>query len=241
MLASRGQSVDEPKNSKEVVEDCMKAYTSLNKVTAYYRHLVLCLGGTSDSTRLREDLEDCRKRAHELSTGLQNKLMSLLTEQEVSPDERVQLERMFVLFLSTLEMFQQDLYKAQHLYQLFPQQTRRRCHIKTGTTGKPSDLSWRHRSLKSPSSRLGDVVEPQVSSDLAVQIEHLERMVHEMEMKVSVPIWTVEATEEAWAEGTSTREIEDGSTNEILVTEETLSRGCCAQSQPWHRLPCLIS
>ncbi|XP_078506585.1 regulator of G-protein signaling 9-binding protein-like [Lissotriton helveticus] len=241
MLGSRGQSVEESKNSQDVVDECMKTYATLNKVTAYYRQLVLCVGGTSDTVRLREDLEDNRKRVHELSTGLQKTLMSLLTDQDVSTEERGQLERMFVLFLSTLEQYQQDLCKTQQLNQLFPLQLRRRCLINTGVVGKTYEMAWRPRSTKSSSGRASDMVDPQYSSDIAMQIEQIERMLHDMQMKVSVPVWTVEATEEAWAEGKSTHDVEDSSTNEILVTEEVLRRGCCARGQSWHRLPCMIS
>lgn len=226
------------------VTDCKKVHNSLNKVTACYRQLVLCVGGTSDCTRLREELEESRKKAFELSTDLRNTLMVLLMEQEVTQEDRVELERIWVLFLSTLEFFQQDLCKAHHLCQLFPLHGRRKRLVNTGVIGKTSEVAYRARNIKSPSTRVKE--NPQrgerpCSPDLAGQIEHVERMLHDMQMKVSIPIWTVEATEEAWAEVSSTCDLDDCSDNEILAGEDISSRGCCAQRQSLARPLCMVS
>ncbi|XP_053309815.1 regulator of G-protein signaling 9-binding protein-like [Spea bombifrons] len=228
----------------ETVADCKKVHSSLNKVTACYRQLVLCVGGTSDCTRLREELEESRKKAFELSTDLRNTMMVLLMEQEVSQEERVELERTWVLFLSTLELFQQDLCKAHHLCQLFPLHGRRKRLINTGVTGKTTEVAYRARNIKSPGSRVRENQqrsERPCSPDLADQIEHMERMLHDMQMKVSIPIWTVEATEEAWAEVTSTCDLDEGSDNEILAGEDMSSRGCCAHGQSLPRPLCMVS
>ncbi|KAM4622964.1 regulator of G-protein signaling 9-binding protein-like isoform 1-T2 [Discoglossus pictus] len=224
--------------------DCKKVHISLNKVTACYRQLVLCVGGTSDCNRLREELEESRKKAFDLSTDLRNALMTLLMEQEVSHEDRVELERVWVLFLSTLELFQQDLCKAHHLCQMFPLHGRRKRLISTGVTGKTSEVAYRSRSIKSPTSKLRDNpqrVERSCSPDLAGQIEHVESMLNDMQMKVSIPIWTVEATEEAWAEVTSTCDLDEGSDNEILSGEDISSRGCCAHGQSLPRPLCMVS
>lgn len=55
--------------SHGTVPDCKKSHNSLSKVTACYRQLVMCVGGTSDCPRLREELEESRKKAFEISTG----------------------------------------------------------------------------------------------------------------------------------------------------------------------------
>ncbi|XP_073539990.1 regulator of G-protein signaling 9-binding protein-like isoform X1 [Phyllobates terribilis] len=227
------------------VADCKKVHNSLNKVTACYRQLVMCVGGTSDCPRLREELEESRKKAFELSTDLMNTLMDLLMEQEVTQEDRVELERTWVLFLSTLELFQQDLCKAHHLCQLFPLHGRRKRLVNTGVIGKTSEVAYRARNIKSPSSSRvrenAQRADRPCSPDLAGQIEHVERMLHDMQMKVSIPIWTVEATEEAWAEMSSTCDLDEGSDNEILAGEDISSRGCCAQRQSLTRPLCMVS
>ncbi|XP_056405741.1 regulator of G-protein signaling 9-binding protein-like isoform X2 [Hyla sarda] len=243
LRGKRGHSAES--GSRGAVADCKKVHSSLNKVTACYRQLVMCVGGASDCPRLREELEESRKKAFEMSTDLMNTLMVQLMEQDVSQEDRVELERIWVLFLSTLELFQQDLCKAHHLCQLFSLHGRRKRLVNTGVTGKTSEVACRARNIKSPSS--SRVRENQqrserpCSPDLAGQIEHVERMLHDMQMKVSIPIWTVEATEEAWAEMSSTCDLDEGSDNEILAGEDISSRGCCAQRQSLARPLCMVS
>nr|XP_033770945.1 regulator of G-protein signaling 9-binding protein-like [Geotrypetes seraphini] len=242
MLGSHSHAVEES-NNKEI-EECKKVHASLNKITACYRQLVLCVGGASDSMRLRGELEDSRKKTYDLSNGLRNRLMKLLVDQQVSTDERVELERIWVLFMSTLELYQQDLYKAHHLSQLFPLHSRNKCLINTGILGKTSDVAYRTRTVKAGGSKSHDTLEHMeqpCSADLSIQIHQVESMLHDMEMKISIPIWTVEAREEAWAEVTSSFEMEDGSAHEILAVEETHGGGCCTQGQPWQRFLCLFS
>ncbi|XP_030067953.1 regulator of G-protein signaling 9-binding protein [Microcaecilia unicolor] len=241
MLGSHSHAVEE---SYKEIEECKKIHASLNKVTAYYRQAVLCVGGTSDSLRLRGELEDSRKKTYDLSNGLRNKLMKLLIDQQVSAEERVELERIWVLFMSSLELYQQDLYKAHHLSQLFPLHSGHKCLISTGVVGKTSDVGSRTRTVKAAGSKHHDNVEhmeQQCPADLGIQIHQVESMLHDMEMKISIPVWTVEAREEAWAELTSSFEVEDGSAHEILAAEETHGRGCCTQGQPWQRFLCLFS
>ncbi|KAE8575576.1 hypothetical protein XENTR_v10003879 [Xenopus tropicalis] len=243
LRGKRGHAAED--SSQGAVSDCKKMHSSLNKVTACYRQLVLCVGGTSDCTRLREELEESRKKAFDLSTDLSNTLMVLLMNEGVSQEDRVELERIWVLFLSTLEFFQQDLCKAHHLCQLFPLHGRRKRLVNTGVIGKTSEVAYRARNIKSPSSsRMHENqqrTERPCSPDLAGQIEHMERMLHDMQMKVSIPIWTVEATEEAWAEVASTCDLDECSDNEILAGEDITSRGCCAHGQSLPGPLCMVS
>lgn len=51
------------------VSVCKKAQASLVRVTACFQQLVLSVGGSSDCSRLREELEETRLRAHQISTG----------------------------------------------------------------------------------------------------------------------------------------------------------------------------
>ncbi|MEE6525242.1 hypothetical protein FKM82_025120 [Ascaphus truei] len=230
-MTLRGDTAEDPKSS----------LGTLNKVTACYRKLVRCVGGTSDCNRLREEMEDSRKKAFHLSNDLRDTLMVPLMEQEVSSEERVQLERIWVLLLSILEHFQQDLCKAQHLCQLFPLHGQRKRLVNTGVTGKTSNVAYRARNLTSPSVRARGSAQQPCSPDLAGQMDHTERMLHDMQMKVSIPIWTVEATEEVWTEVCSTCDLGEGSDNEILAGEDMSSRGCCAHRRLLHWPRCMVS
>ncbi|TFK02185.1 tetratricopeptide repeat protein 5 [Platysternon megacephalum] len=61
--------VPDSHNMGEVRGECAAAHTSLSKVIVWHRQLALQLGGTADSPRLREELQERSKEAHELSKG----------------------------------------------------------------------------------------------------------------------------------------------------------------------------
>ncbi|KAG6930109.1 regulator of G-protein signaling 9-binding protein-like [Chelydra serpentina] len=114
-LAWQMSHVPDSHSSGEAGEECAAAHTSLSKVIVWHRQLALQLGGTSDSPRLREELQERRKEAHELSKGLRNMLLAGLRQPLARPEVRQELERLWVLSLSALELFHQDLRRAQHL------------------------------------------------------------------------------------------------------------------------------
>ncbi|XP_009078647.1 PREDICTED: regulator of G-protein signaling 9-binding protein-like [Acanthisitta chloris] len=163
---------------------CTTAQAALCKATAGHRQLVLQLGGSSDGPRLRE--ERCRRstEARELSTGLRRVLLAGLQQTPLSPLERRELERLWVLFLSTLELFLQDLHRAHHLCQLFSTQGGGVAPLHTGLGG------W-----QLPGRRAGCPVQPPATQCLEEEIEQVRVMLAEMESRANIPPWTVEATE----------------------------------------------
>ncbi|XP_066186527.1 regulator of G-protein signaling 9-binding protein-like [Sylvia atricapilla] len=178
------------------VGTCATAQVALCKATAGHRQLVLLLGGSGDSPRLRE--ERCRRSAEacELSMGLRQALQAGLRQAPASPLERQELERLWVLFLSTLELFLQDLYRAQHLCQLFSMQGGGVAPLRTGLG------SW-----GLPSRRGGGPSWPPTTQCLEEEIEQVRATLAEMESGANIPPWTVEATETRQpAERSSTRE-----------------------------------
>lgn len=166
--------------------------------------------------------------------GLQRKLTALLTEGELGHDEREEVERLWVLFISGLEMFQQDLCKAVALQDLFPLTKRsdRRALLSTGTAGGGGGVAARAAAVQPPWIRA--VEEP--SPEPRAHALQLESMAQEMLQKVNVPFWSVESTQEAWAEEGETEpdgEEEDAAAGgealevEVVPTEQDKAHGCC--------------
>uniref|UniRef100_A0A8C3R6W4 Uncharacterized protein n=1 Tax=Cyanoderma ruficeps TaxID=181631 RepID=A0A8C3R6W4_9PASS len=161
------------------VGTCATAQVALCKATAGHRQLVLQLGGSGDSPRLRE--ERCRRSAeHAYPSGLRRVLLAGLRQAPASPLERQELERLWVLFLSTLELFLQDLYRAQHLCQLFSMQ------------GGVAPLCTGLVCWGLPSRRGGRPSQPPTTQCLEEEIEQMRAMLAEMESGANIPPWTVE-------------------------------------------------
>ncbi|XP_064160580.1 regulator of G-protein signaling 9-binding protein [Anguilla rostrata] len=232
------KSVGEIQARRRPVVECERGQDALSKVTACYQQLATFLGSSSDCSRLREELEETRAVAYTISKGLQRKLMALLTEGELAQGEREEVERLWVLFISGLEMFQQDLGKAVALQDLFPLSQRhdRRALLNAGTTGGGSGVAARAASVQPPWIRAGEDPSP----DPRAHVLQLESMAQEMLQKVNVPFWTVESTQEAWAEegeaepdGEEEEEaaVGEGLEVEVVSTEQDKGRGCCRSNR----------
>ncbi|XP_050169877.1 regulator of G-protein signaling 9-binding protein-like [Myiozetetes cayanensis] len=166
------------------VGTCAAAQAALCKATAGHRQLVLQLGGSADSPRLREERRRRSTEARELSTGLRRVLLAGVRQAPASPRERRELERLWVLFLSALELFLQDLRRAHHLCQLFSMQEGGVAPLRTGMGG------W-----GLPGRRGGGPTLPPAAQGLEEEIEQVRAMLAEMESGANIPPWTVEATE----------------------------------------------
>ncbi|XP_075625124.1 regulator of G-protein signaling 9-binding protein-like [Balearica regulorum gibbericeps] len=175
---------------------CVAAQAALCNATAGHRQLVLQLGGSTDSPQLREERRRRSTEARELSTGLQHALLAGLRQEMVSPKERQELERLWVLFLSALELFLQDLHRAHHLYQLFSMQGGGTALLRTG-------LGGRGLPSRKGSRRRGGPVQPPAVPCLEEEIEQVRATLVEMESRANIPPWTVEATQPAGMGGTA--------------------------------------
>ncbi|XP_074878414.1 regulator of G-protein signaling 9-binding protein-like [Buteo buteo] len=169
---------------------CAVAQAALCKATAGHRLLVLQLGGSADSPRLREERRRRSAEARELSTGLQRTLLAGLRQASASPEERRELERLWVLFLSALELFLQDLHRAHHLCQLFSVQQGSTTPLRTG-------LGSRGLPSRKGSRRGGGPAQPLATLRLEEEIEQVRATLVEMESRANIPPWTVEATQAA--------------------------------------------
>ncbi|XP_074867929.1 regulator of G-protein signaling 9-binding protein-like [Carettochelys insculpta] len=220
----------------QMAGECAATHASLSNLIVWHRQLALQLGGTADSARLREEMQERSKEVKELGKGLQNMLLAGLRQLLASPEEQLELERLWVLSLSALELFHQDLCRAQHLCQLFPLQGQGQGPplLRTGLTGKAEDggyKPWKRPTRKGARSteQLG------ATPSLEEQIEHVGAMLLEMETRVNVPVWTVEATEEAGPNSS------EGLSSETQAPKVVGDPGCCRQDQGWPGLCCTLS
>uniref|UniRef100_A0A8V5H5V6 Uncharacterized protein n=1 Tax=Melopsittacus undulatus TaxID=13146 RepID=A0A8V5H5V6_MELUD len=113
--------------------------------------------------------------------GLRCALLAGLRQAPVGTGERRELERMWVLFLSALELLLQDLRRAHHLCQLFPLQGHGAALLRTGMGNR----------------RGGGPAQPLPAPCLEEEMEQVRAMLAEMESGANIPLWTVEATQAA--------------------------------------------
>ncbi|KAL0977895.1 hypothetical protein UPYG_G00162910 [Umbra pygmaea] len=227
------KSVDEIQTRKRQVKECERALESLSKVIACFQQMATSVGSNLDGSFLREEMDKTRAFAHRICTGLHKKLVPLLTrEMEHGPEEREQVERLWVLFLTGLEQLQQDLYKFSELIDRFPLRGRNDHHslVKTGSSGGVSGVI----ALAAAIQTSWLAVEGEQSPDLKMHITQIDSLIKEMLQKVSIPFWTVEATQEAWAEAAQSSDAvqdQDESLEDMMevdvVSQDAKMSGCC--------------
>ncbi|XP_064377890.1 regulator of G-protein signaling 9-binding protein-like [Dromaius novaehollandiae] len=162
---------------------------ALSTATAGHRQLVLQLGGSADCAQLREELRRSSARARELSAGLRRALVAGLQHPPASPEERRELERLWVLFLSALELLLRDLRRAHRLGQLFAPQGPGAAPLRTGLGGRP-----RGGGSRGPQ-------QPPAALCPEEEVEQVRAMLAEMESRANIPVWAVEAGQRGRAGG----------------------------------------
>ncbi|XP_060778816.1 regulator of G-protein signaling 9-binding protein [Neoarius graeffei] len=202
-------------------DECKTMLDALNKVTACYRHLVSALGSTSDSQNLREELRKTRRKAQELAAANRSRLTALLKDKSISNDERAEYERLWVLFTSSMEILEVDMRRSLEIGQDFPIKVPTRHFIQTGMTGSTSTVAARAMSMQSMKYEAdAGVVDTADVKELEAEIAQLGQMMEEMEMKVQVAPWAVEAKQEAGAELKSTVSVGNSSVGVISICDE---------------------
>ncbi|XP_074508088.1 regulator of G-protein signaling 9-binding protein [Sebastes fasciatus] len=195
------RSVDELAARRRQQSECERAQEALSRVTSCFQQLAASLGSSADCSFLREEMDDTRALAHQISSGLSRRLVRLLSDCDSAPsgvEERQASERLWVLFLSALDNFLFDLRKACYLIGRFPLSQRydRRSLVNTGCIDGVVGVAARVASVQAPWITL----EEELSPDLINHIAGLEAMLSEMQLRVPVAFWSVEATQPAWAE-----------------------------------------
>ncbi|RVE72953.1 hypothetical protein OJAV_G00043870 [Oryzias javanicus] len=195
--------------------------------------LVSSLGSSADNSFLRDEIEDARVLPHRICSGLSRRLLRLLSEGNPAPSgaqDRQGSERLWVLFLSAMENFLSDLRKASDLIEQFPltQRSSRRSLINTGCVDGMVGLAARVALVQVPWLTL----EEEPSPDLTHHITGLEAMLKELQTRIPIAFWSVEATQPAWAEAQSEFMDPDDSLEDLMEVEVVSSSkdgsGCCA-------------
>uniref|UniRef100_A0A3Q3X5X2 Regulator of G protein signaling 9 binding protein n=1 Tax=Mola mola TaxID=94237 RepID=A0A3Q3X5X2_MOLML len=226
-------SVDELVLRQRQQGECQRAQEALSRVTSCFQQLATSLGSSADCSFLRDEMEDTRMSAYRLCSGLSQRLVHLLSGCDSAPsgmEDRQVLERLWVLFLSGLENFLSDLRMACYLIGQFPlnQHYDRHSLVNTGCTDGMVGLAASVASTQASWLAL----EEEPSPDLISHIAGLEAMLTEMQLRVSVPFWSVEATQPAWAEAHSEAEDPEHSLEDLMEVEVASDNRMAACFQP---------
>ncbi|XP_062968874.1 regulator of G-protein signaling 9-binding protein [Cynocephalus volans] len=181
-------------------DECKALLDALNKTTACYHHLVLTVGGSADSQNLREELQKTRQKAQELAVTTCARLTVALRDRGLGVEERAEFERLWVAFSGCLDLLEADMRRALELSAAFSLHAPRRPLVRTGVAGGTAGVAARAlsaRSLRHEAERDFDVAD---LHQLERDILQVGEMIHNMEMRVNVPRWTVEARQAAGAE-----------------------------------------
>ncbi|KAM3849591.1 regulator of G-protein signaling 9-binding protein [Diretmus argenteus] len=236
------RSVDELQVRKRQQGECERAQEELSKVTSCFQQLASSLGSSADGSFLREEMDETRAVVHRICTGLSRRLVCLLSECDSAPscpEERESAERLWVLFLSASENFLLDLHKACDLIGQFPLNQRydRHALVNTGCSDGVVGVAARAASVQTPWLTLEEEPSPNLTNHIAA----LEAMLREMQLKVSVPFWAVEATQQAWAEAQTDKD-QDDSLEDLMevevVSHDNKMAACC--HPPCCRLGCML-
>ncbi|KAK2858630.1 hypothetical protein Q5P01_003250 [Channa striata] len=168
---------------------------SLAKVVACYRHLASCVGGCTDSLRLRDELRQTREKAQMLAVAICHHLTSHLRDKSLSEEHRKEMELLWVAFSSSLELLLVDMCKVLKIGDTFSLANSANL-VQTGLQGGGHEVAARALSLQdlnqtqtpSPAATL----ESQERTIMEQEISKIDHMINDMEMKVNVLRWTVE-------------------------------------------------
>lgn len=181
-------------------EECKALLDALNKATACYHHLVLTVGGSADSQNLREELQKTRHKAQELAVATGAQLTTALRDRGMGTEERAEFERLWVAFSGCLDLLEADMRRALALGTAFPLHTPRRPLVRTGVAGGAAGVAARALSARSLRHEAECDFDVNDLRELEREILQVGKMSHDMEMKVNVPRWTVQARQAAGAE-----------------------------------------
>ncbi|XP_078525224.1 regulator of G-protein signaling 9-binding protein [Lissotriton helveticus] len=177
-------------------DECKTLLDALSRVAACYRHMVLTMGGTSDSQNLREELKKTRQKAQELAVANRNKLTTALKDKSISKEDRAEFERLWVIFSTCMDLLEVDMKRALEMGQEFPLNVPRKYLIQSGMSGGTSGVAARAMSVQTMRYDAAHNIDVIDLKDLENEIHQVDEMMYEMEMKVNVPRWTVEAKQD---------------------------------------------
>ncbi|XP_041835960.1 regulator of G-protein signaling 9-binding protein isoform X1 [Melanotaenia boesemani] len=214
------RSVGELAGGRRRHAECERGQDALSRVTSCFQQLVVSLGSSADSSFLRDEIDGTRVLAHRICSGLSHRLLRLLSDCSSVPsgvEDRQASERLWVLFLSAVENFLSDLRKTRELIGQFPltQRSSRHSLVNTGCSDGVVGVAARAALVQIPWLTL----EEEPSPDLTNHIRGLESMLSELQLRVPVAFWSVEATHPAWTEAHDELVEPDGSLEDLMEVE----------------------
>ncbi|KAM6430330.1 regulator of G-protein signaling 9-binding protein [Liasis olivaceus] len=198
-------------------EECKALLDALGKVTACYRHLVLTVGGAADSQELREELKKTRQKAQALAGAARTRLTAALRDKALGAADRAEFERLWVIFSACLEILESDMRRALELGRAFPLHVPKKPLIQTGLSGGTAGVAARAMSVQNMKYEAEPDIDVVDLADLEHEIHQVGEMLYEMEKKVNVPRWTVEAKQDPGAELNATISVGASSLGAISV------------------------
>ncbi|XP_060778920.1 regulator of G-protein signaling 9-binding protein [Neoarius graeffei] len=217
-------------SSAQSLQEGQVMVDSLTKVVACYRHLASCVGGCTDSTSLRRELQQTRERAQTLTLSCRNHLTARLRDKTLPEEERKMTELQWVAFSSCLELFYADMCKVYHMGNCFSV-ANNSATVQTGMQGVMTEVTARALSMPDLQEQHGEQTastEDLEQSQLEQEIAQVDRTLEDMEMKVNVLRWTVEAQGPQYSELLST----DSASLGLLCTDvEEAQVQFCDRSQ----------
>ncbi|XP_053723888.1 regulator of G-protein signaling 9-binding protein, partial [Synchiropus splendidus] len=205
--------------------ECERALEALAEVTSCFQQLATSLGSCADGHFLREEMEDARILAQQLCGGVSGRLLHVMSECDSGPHEDRQLwERLWVHFLSALENLLLSLRKTGDLIGHFPlsQRSDRRSLVQTGCTDGVVGLVLRSGAIQTPSTR-ADLPNLDLTSHMAA----LEELLADMQRRVPVPFWSIEASQLAWSEAQGDTVDHEDTLEDLMEVEVVNSPTCC--------------
>ncbi|TSL34574.1 Regulator of G-protein signaling 9-binding protein B [Bagarius yarrelli] len=221
--------VSDDGSSAQSLREGQAMVDSLTKVVACHRHLASCLGGCTDSDSLRCDLQQTRERAQTLTLSCRNHLTARLRDKTLSDEERKATELQWVAFSSCLELFYADLCKVYHMCSCFSL-ANNSVTVQTGMQGGTSEVAARALSVPDLQQKHGEQtasMEGLEQNQLEQEIAQVNHTLEDMEMKVNVLRWTVEAQGPKYSDPDST----DSASLGLLCTDEEAQARFCDRSQ----------
>ncbi|KAM4718404.1 regulator of G-protein signaling 9-binding protein isoform 1-T2 [Anableps anableps] len=182
-------------SSDKALADGKALVDSLIKVVACYRHLASCVGGCTDSLQLRDELRQTREKAQKLAGEICHHLTSHLRDKSLPDGQRKEMELLWVAFSSCLELLHVDMCKVFNISGIVSLADSASL-VHTGLEGGCSDVAARALSLPDLNDAQTDTLpaglESQERSTMELEINQIDRMIDDMEMKVNVLRWMVE-------------------------------------------------
>ncbi|MEQ2313783.1 hypothetical protein AMECASPLE_005493 [Ameca splendens] len=169
---------------------------SLIKVVACYRHLASCVGGCTDSLQLRDELRQTREKAQKLAGDICHHLTSHLRDKSLPEGQRKEMELLWVAFSSCLELLHIDMCKVLNMSSIFSLADSASL-VHTGLEGGCSEVAARALSVpnlnQAQTQTIPAGLESQERSTMELEIDQINRMIDDMELKVNVLRWMVES------------------------------------------------